>query len=223
MSVVLKAEKREELGSSAARRIRRSGRIPAIIYSTEGTLNLSVNVKEFESYYFKGSALASVFELELDNKKIKVVPHKIDLHPVSDRPVHIDFFSVEEKKPIRAKPKLAFINQDKSIGLKKGGFLNIVLRRVEVICENEQAIPEKIEVDATSLQVGQKFRANDLILPENVKLLKKENFLIASITGRGKAEEEAAPTAATTGTTASKTATPAKTEEKKTDKKSDKK
>lgn len=191
MSVVLKAEKREKLGSSATRKIKREGRIPAVIYSKNGNINLSLDGREFENEYFKGIALTSVVELDFAGKKTKVIAHKVELDPVSDRPVHIDFLNCEEVKAIRAKPRLVFTNQEKSPGLKKGGFLHVVLRRVEVVCEGK-SIPEKIEVDTGSMQVGHKVRANNLKLPSDVKLATKGNFLIASIIGRGKAEEEAA-------------------------------
>lgn len=190
MFTLLKAEKREILGSSEARRIRKANRIPAIIYSKNGNINFSLDVKEFEHEYFKGNSLTSLFEIELDGKKIKVIAHKVELDPVSDRPIHVDFFNREESKSLRAKPKLIFINQEKSPGLKKGGLLHVVLRKVEVICESEKSIPEKIEVDIGSMQVGHKVRASNLKLSSGVKLAKKDNFLVASIIGRGKAEEE---------------------------------
>jgi large subunit ribosomal protein L25 len=229
MSVLLKAEKREILGSSEARRIRKASRIPAIIYSKNGNINLSLDVKEFEHEYFKGNSLTSLFELELDGKKIKVIAHQIELDPVSDRPVHVDFFDREESKTLRAKPKLVFINQEKSPGLKKGGFLHVVLRKIEVVCESEKAIPEKIEVDIGSMQVGQKIRASNLKLSDGVKLSKKGNFLIASIIGRGKAEEEekaatdAAAAAGAAATPAAGAATPAAKAEADKKAKSDKK
>ena len=204
MFTLLKAEKREILGSSEARRIRKANRIPAIIYSKNGNINFSLDVKEFEHEYFKGNVLTSLFEIELDGKKIKVIAHKVELDPVSDRPAHVDFFNREESKILRAKPKLIFINQEKSPGLKKGGFLHVVLRKIELVCESEKAIPEKIEVDVGSMQVGQKIRASNLKLSDGVKLSQKGNFLIASIIGRGKAEEEekAATEAAAAATTA---------------------
>jgi large subunit ribosomal protein L25 len=190
MSILLKAEKRENIGSSAAKKIKRAGRIPAVIYAKDGNINLSLDVKEFEHEYFKGNSLTSVVELELNGKKIKVIAHKVELDPVSDRPVHVDFLNCEQAKTIRAKPKLVFTNQEKSPGLKKGGFLHIVLRKVELLCESEKAIPEKIEIDVGSTQVGHKIRANNLKLPAGTKLAEKGNFLIASVIGRGKAEEE---------------------------------
>lgn len=222
MSVVFKAEKREKLGSSATRRIKREGRIPAVIYSKNGNVNLSLDTKEFETEYFKGIALTTLVELEIGGKKTKVIAHKIELDPVSDRPVHIDFLSCDEAG-VRAKPKLVFVNTDKSPGLKKGGFLHVVLRRVEVECENGKSIPNQIEIDAGTLQVGSKVRAANLKLPAGVKLAKKNNFLIASIIGRGKAEEEtpaaAAAAAGAAATPAAGAAAPAKAEEKKADKK----
>ena len=143
-TIVLKAEKREKLGSLEARKIKKTGRIPAIIYSSKGNINLTVDAKEFEHEYYKGNALTTVIELELDGKKIKVIPHQIALDPVSDHPVHIDFLNCAEAKAVKAQPKINFINQDKSPGLKRGGFLNIVLRKVTVICDSEKSVPNQI-------------------------------------------------------------------------------
>jgi large subunit ribosomal protein L25 len=224
MFVVLKAVKRENFGSSAAKKIRRKSQIPAIIYSKGGNINLSLDSREFEHEYSKGIILTSVVELEFDDKKITVITHKVELDPVSDRPIHIDFLHCEDKKVIRARPQLVFTNQEKSPGLKKSGFLHIVLRRVEVICDNINAVPNKIEIDAGLLHIGYKIRANDLILPKGVKLAKKENFLIGSIIGRGKSEEEkAAVTTTAEGTAATDAAPLNKAEEKKPEKKPEKK
>ena len=214
MSIVLKAEVRERVGSLASKKIKRQGLIPAVIYSKEKNINISLNSRDFEQHFFKGVTLTSVIDLEIDNKKTRVIAHKIDLDPVSDRPVHIDFMLCENNKPIRAKPKINFSNQDKSPGLKKGGFLHIVARSLEVFCEGEKSIPQSIEADVGSMHVGNKFRAENLKLPDGVTLLKKGNFLIASIIGRGKSEEEKVVTTTATTPTAG-TATPAKADDKK--------
>jgi large subunit ribosomal protein L25 len=216
MSVVatFKAESRNKLGSSESRRIRNLGKIPAVFYSKDGNINFSINFREFQQEYSKGNILTSVVEIELEGKKIKAIAHKVELDPVSDQPIHIDFLKCEDSKLVRAKPKLKFINQDKSPGLKKGGFLNIVLRKVEIFCEDIKLIPAVIEVDVGSLHVGNKLRANDLKLPNKTKLTTKNNFLIASLTGRGKSEEEVAVATPAAGTTTAATAAP-KAEEKK--------
>ncbi len=217
MSIVLKAEVREQTGSLASKKIKREGLIPAVIYSKEKNINITLNSRDFEQQFFKGVTLTSVIDLEIGGKKTRVIAHKIDLDPVSDRPVHIDFMLCQDNKPIRAKPKIKFLNQDKSPGLKKGGFLHIVARSLEVLCEGEKSIPQFIEADVGTLHVGSKFRAENLKLPSGVKLLKKGNFLIASIIGRGKSEEEKVVTTSTTATPAAGTATPAKADDKKTE------
>ena len=214
MSIVLKAEVREQVGSLASKKIKREGLIPAVIYSKEKNINISLNSRDFEQQFFKGITLTSVIDLEISGKKTRVIAHKIDLDPVSDRPVHIDFMLCEINKPIRAKPKINFSNQDKSPGLKKGGFLHVVARNLEVLCDGEKSIPQFIEVDTGVLHVGSKFRADNLKLPSGVTLRKKGNFLIASIIGRGKSEEEKVTT---TATPAAGTATPAKADDKKTE------
>jgi large subunit ribosomal protein L25 len=217
MSIVLKAEVREQVGSLASKKIKRQGLIPAVIYSKEKNINISLDSREFEQQYFKGVTLTSVIDLEISGKKTRVIAHKIDLDPVSDRPVHIDFMICENNKPIRAKPKINFSNQDKSPGLKKGGFLHIVARSLEVLCDGEKSIPQFIEADVSTLHVGNKFRANNLKLPTGVSLLKKGDFLIASIIGRGKSEEDKTATTATATATAGAATTPAKADDKKTE------
>ncbi len=212
MSITLKAEKREQLGTAASRKLKNAGRIPAVIYAKSGNINLSLDTRDFETEYFKGILPVSVIELDLAGKKTKVIAHKIELDPVSDRPVHVDFLGCDDSKVIRAKPKFSFVNQEKSLGLKKGGVLNIVLRRVEVVCDNEKSIPSTIEIDIAPLHIGSKVRASDLNLPAGVKLLKKSNFLIASITGRGKSDDDSAAAAQAAATAA---APAAKAEDKK--------
>jgi large subunit ribosomal protein L25 len=216
MSIVLKAEVREQTGSLASKKIKREGLIPAVIYSKEKNINITLNSRDFEQQFLKGVTLTSVIDLEIGGKKTRVIAHKIDLDPVSDRPVHVDFMLCQDNKPIRAKPKIKFLNQDKSPGLKKGGFLHIVARSLEVFCDGEKSLPQFIEADVGSMHVGNKFRAENLKLPNGVTLLKKGNFLIASIIGRGKSEEEKVVTTAATATPAAG-ATPAKADDKKTE------
>ncbi len=204
-SFQLKAEKREKLGSLEARRIKLAGKIPAIIYSKNGNINISVDKREFETEYFKGNIQTRVAEVEISGKKIKVIAHKIDVDPVSDKPIHIDLLNCDETKQIKAKPKLIFINQDKSAGIKKGGILHVVMRKVEVVCADANKIPDKIEIDVAPLHIGSKIRSNDIILPAGSTLSRKDNFLLASIIGRGKSEDEvkvAGATDAAAGATA---------------------
>ena len=200
MQLSLKAEIREKLGTSEARRIKNRHQIPAVIYNSKAAnTNIIIDRKEFENEYLKGTALSSVFSINLNGKEIKAVPTEIELHPTSDNVVHVNFVPCVSGKEIVAQTKLEFINRDKSPGIKKGGFLHIVARRVKLSCANEQVIPQLISVDVGSMHIGQKIRAKDINLPEGVSFFKKDNFLIGSIIGRGKSDDEkvAAPVAAT--------------------------
>lgn len=198
-SFQLKAEKREKLGSLEARRIKLAGKIPAVIYSTSGNINISLDKKEFEQEFFKGDIQTRVIEIEVAGKKIKAITHIVEVDPVSDQPIHVELLNCDETKTFKAQPKIIFINKDKSPGLKKGGFLHINLRKVGVLCESADKIPATIEIDASSLQVGSKVRSQSLKLPAGVKLERNKNFLIASVLGRGKSEEDPAAVAAAAG------------------------
>ncbi|MCE3255332.1 MAG: rplY [Rickettsiaceae bacterium] len=186
----LKANLRSTLGSAYSRRARKAGQLPAVVHGKNGeNLNILVDVKEFEHQYFKGNILTSVVEIELDGKKISAIPHKIELDPVTDRPIHVDFIPFTKGEIIQAKTKIKFINQDKSPGLKRGGFLHVVLRKVAILCKSD-VIPEVIEVDIASARVGAKIKGSDLKLPNGVELAKKNEFIIASIIGRGSKDDE---------------------------------
>ena len=191
MSVVLKAEKRENFGTSATRKIKKEGKIPAVIYSAKGNIHISLSEKDFKHEYLKGTTLSSVISIEVDGKSIKAIAHNIETDPVGDHPVHIDFLNCDEAKEVRAKPAVNFVGRDKSPGIKKGGFLHTVLRRVEVLCKAE--VPHEVEIDISKCHLGEKLRAEQIKLPEGVSFLKKDNFLVASIIGRGKSEEEEKP------------------------------
>jgi len=197
MSVVLKAEKRDSFGTAASRRIKKAGLLPALIYSQDGNnTHLTINAKEFEHQYLKGNILTSVLEIELDNKNLKLIAYKVELDPVSDQPIHVDFYDCSHSKEIKAQPKIVFVDKDRSPGLKKGGFLHTVLRKTSVICNSIDNIPDHLEIDASVLHIGHKVRADAIKLPEGVRLAKKNNFLIASIVGRGKSDENPAAEAA---------------------------
>jgi large subunit ribosomal protein L25 len=232
ISFDLKASERKSLGSSDSRRIRKAGQIPATINSKDGqAVHITVNAKDLEQEYFKGNIFTTVVNINLDGKNVKTIPHKIDFNPVTDRPTHIDFVRFEKDQKVKSKVKLNFTNKEKSPGLKKGGFLHIVLRKVELLCE-ANSIPEAIEIDIGSMQVGAKIKSFDLKLPDGVELAKKSNYIIGSIIGRGsKADEDEAKAGATAegaapaagapaaAATAAKGATPAAGDKKEAAKK----
>lgn len=205
MTYNLSADSREKLGTSESRRIRNQGKIPAVIYQKGENLNITIPTKEFEIEYFKGSVESKFAKLSLNGKAINVIASNIELDPVTDRPIHVDFIDCDSASTIKAKLKIKLLNSDKSVGLKKGGFLNFVARKVEVTCKSINNIPEAIEIDITKLEIGQKITAKDLVMPENVTLTNKSNFLVLSMIGRaGPKEAEATEQAATSGEAAKK-------------------
>ena len=207
MSITINTKIRNEIGTSCAKKLKKQGLIPAVIYNKDGNINLSIDAHQFLFEYKKGNSTTTVLNLKIDdNKHYRAIPYKIELDPVSDAPIHIDFMLCNANKPIIAQAKINFTNSDKSPGLKRGGFLHVVTRKVTLICEGEKYIPTTIEGDVGSLHVGAKFRSSQLKIPEGCKLEKKGNFLIASIIGRGKSEEDKSTTTADSS---------AKTEDKK--------
>ncbi len=198
-SFQLKAQKREKFGSLEARRIKKSGKIPAIVLSKKENLNISIDSKEFEVEFKKGNIQSRVIEIEVDGKKVQSIAKDINLDPVTDRVVHVDFINVGEGEKVRAWPKVEIINRDKSPGIKKGGFLNIRLRKAEVICDETAKIPDTIVIDAEKLKVGDKIRKDDISLEAGVKFATNRNFLFVSITGRGKMSEDATADGAAEG------------------------
>ncbi len=194
----LKANLRTDLGSSDSRRVRKAGQVPAVIYSSgkdSKNLNIVIDAKDFEHQYFKGNIFTTVAHIELDGKKLQVIARKVEVNPVTDKPEHVDFVKLDKGQDIKVKAKINFINQDKSIGLKRGGFLHVVMRKVEVLC-NPDAIPDSVDMDTAALRVGSKIRTGDLQLPEGVKLAGKSSALVASIIGRGSKEADKADASA---------------------------
>lgn len=185
VSFDIKANLRKNLGSNSSRRDIKAGLIPAVICNKNGdNLYITVNSKELEKEYFKGNIFSTIVNIGLDDKNLQVIPNKIDVDPVTDRPIHINFIKFEKDKKVKVKVKLNFINKEKSKGLKKGGFLNIILRKVELICD-PSSIPDFIEVDVEQMNVGDKIRTTELKLPKDTQLSGKNGFTVVGILGRG--------------------------------------
>ena len=187
---VLKADLRDILGSSESRRIRKYGKIPAVVcMNGSDNLNIEISSNDFEKRYSSGDVYKSLVDLKLGDKSILAFTNKIDLHPVTDAVSHVDFIEVKEGKKIKVKVSILFTGVDSSIGIKRGGYLNITKRKVELFCD-PNLIPSKIEFDISSLIVGSKIKSYDLNLPEGSSFVNKKEFDVASITGRGSKSTE---------------------------------
>lgn len=161
-------QSRTATGTGAARATRRDGLVPGIIYGNKKNpemvaLDPRILIKEM----YKPGFFSRLFTISLDGKEQHVLAKDIQLHPVTDQPLHIDFQRVSKDAKIHVNVPLHFINDDKAPGVKKGGAVNIVHHTLEVICP-ANAIPEQIIIDLAKLEINQGIHINDLKLPTGV-------------------------------------------------------
>lgn len=189
--IVLNVEKRERTGSGAARATRNADLIPGVLYGgPRGSIAIEIKAKDVEMAIRSGKFLSHMVELDHQGEKQPVIPRAIQFHPVTDRPIHIDLYRVEENSEIAIDVVVHFKNHEASPGLKRGGALNIVRHTVRLRVK-ANAIPEQIEVDLTGKDIGESIHISSIELPAGARpVIKDRDFTIATIVGR-KVEEEA--------------------------------
>ncbi|QUL38760.1 50S ribosomal protein L25/general stress protein Ctc [Erythrobacter sp. JK5] len=195
-ALTLPAEARERAGKGAARSLRREGRIPAVIYGgKEEPTPIHVEEKELVRQLMTGHFMNSIVEIEIDGKSVRTLPKDVALHPVTDRPLHADFFRLAKGGKIEVSVPVVFCNEEESPGLKKGGVLNVVRHEIELICENDK-IPGEIEIDVTGKEVGDSIHISEIQLPEgSASAITDRDYTIATLVAPSalkKSEDEAA-------------------------------
>ena len=192
-TVELKAAPREQFGKGAARAIRNQGRVPAVIYGDKKTpQSISLEYGELWQQVKTGIFLSTVFTIDLDGKKTRVIPRELQLDPVRDFPVHVDFLRLGKGATITVEVPVNFVNEELSPGLKRGGVLNIVRHGIELLCPVD-AIPERIEADLEGLEIGDSLHISAITLPEGVTpTITDRDFTVATVAGRAEepVEEE---------------------------------
>ena len=164
----LPAEARDRVGKGASRSLRRTGRVPAVIYGNkEEPLSVHVEEKELVRQLMTGHFFNSIVEVDVDGKTVRTLPKDVAFHPVSDRPLHVDFLRVSADHKVHVNVPVVFHNEAASPGLKRGGVLNIVLHDLDVVCAPD-AIPEEVAVDVTGLEIGASIHIHDIKLPAGV-------------------------------------------------------
>ena len=178
----LKAIKRGNTSTGANNKLRSEGLIPAILYGgKEANENISVQKKDLKNIVNSDTFLSKVLELDIDGKKEKVIPRDIAFHVVSEEPIHIDFMRIVSGKKIILEIPVKFINHPDSPGLKRGGVLNIVRRKVELKCPAEN-IPNEIIVDLAGTDIGTSIKISSVKLEENVlPTITDRDFVIATV------------------------------------------
>ena len=190
----MKATIRESAGKGAARAERRRGRVPGVIYGDDkAPLAISLDYHELRQRIYAGHFLTTVYDLDLDGTKHRVIPRDYQLDPVKDFPLHVDFMRLGVGATIRVSIPVHAINAEASPGVKRGGSVNIVNHAVEVRCPAD-AIPESIEVDLTGLEVAHSIHLSDIQLPPNVRPTAADDVtLVTIVPPSGFVEEGAAP------------------------------
>jgi len=208
----LAATSRENIGKGNSRALRRNDQVPAVIYGDKKPpMTVSMEYKMLVNYVNKAGFFTHLFDIDVDGKKHRVLPRDVQFHPVSDRPLHVDFLRVSAGTQIRVHVPVSFIDGDKSPGLKRGGTLNVVHHEIEVLCSPAN-IPEKFEVSLEGLAINDAVHLSTIKLPAGVKFTTHESdFTIASIAVPSaiRADVEADAATATEAAAASAAAAPA--------------
>ena len=198
--------------------LRKNGEVPGIIYGGENANEkISLTKKDVKILINKENFLSNVISINLDGKEQKVLPRDITFDIVSDEPIHIDFLRIVKGSKIILEIPVKFINNELSPGLKRGGVLNIVRRKVELRCPTEN-IPKELIVDLNGLDIGSSVKISSINLPENVTpTIQGRDFVIATVAAPTVVKEPEKPTEAEEGAEAAEGGEAATSEEKPTE------
>jgi large subunit ribosomal protein L25 len=194
--LMLPAEARDRAGKGASRALRREGRVPAVVYGDKkNPLSVHVEEKLLVKMLSTGHFMNSVVMIELEGKPNRTLPKDVQFHPVTSRPVHVDFLRIGEHSKVTVAIPVRFDNEEASPGLKRGGVLNIVQHELELVCDAAH-IPEEIHIPLDGLEIGDSIHISEVKLPEGTKVaIDDRDFTVATIVAPSamkQTEEEAA-------------------------------
>lgn len=189
VELVLAGEEKKGSGTGNSRALRREGKLPAIIYGFDENHMISLIYKDFLKEYHKGNLLSKLVNIKIGKKSLKVIPRDVQIDPVSDAPIHVDFQLIKDSVPIKVDVRVKVINQDKSPGIKKGGILNVVKKYISLNCIPKN-IPGYLEIDVSGFEIGKNIHINDIELPDGITPVDKSNFTVLTIAGRVEEKDE---------------------------------
>ncbi len=196
--LMLPAEARDRAGKGASRALRREGRVPAVVYGEKKEpLSIHVEEKLLSKMMSTGHFMNSVVMIDFEGKPHRTLPKAVDFHPVSSRPIHVDFLRIGEHTKVTVAVPVRFDNEDDSPGLKRGGVLNVVQHELELVCDAAH-IPNEIHISLDGLEIGDSIHIGQVTLPQGVTPANQdEDFTVATIVAPSamKAEEEEAAAA----------------------------
>ena len=178
----LAATKRERAGKGVARALRREHKTPAVIYGdNQEPVTITVPTKEVTLEYHKAQMFTTLCELDLDGSKEVVLARDVQLHPVTDNVLHVDFLRVTDKTKITVAVPVNFLNQEKCKGILEKGVLNVIRYDVDLVCRAKN-MPDAIDIDLTEFDIGDSVKISDAVMPEGSEpAISDRDFTIASI------------------------------------------
>src|SRR5438309_1644076 len=206
----LKATARPQSGKGAARAERRAGRVPGVIYGNNlPPTPISVDDAELRQRILAGRFLTTIYDIDLEGKKHRVIPRDFHLDPVRDFPIHVDFMRLGEGATIRIHVPLTVVSSESAPGIKRGGTVNIVTHALDLECSVDN-IPQYVEADASALEIGHSLHLSDIKMPAGVKsLTRTDATLVTIVPPSGYAEEQKAAAAAAAAAATGVAAAPA--------------
>ena len=193
--LTLPAETRDRAGKGASRALRRDGRVPAVVYG-EKKEPLAVHVEEklLVKMMSNGHFMNTVVMVDVGGQANRTLPKDVQFHPVTSRPIHVDFLRIGEHSQVHVNVPVNFIDEEASPGLKRGGVLNVVRHELELICDAAK-IPDQITISLNGLDIGDSLHISAVQLPEGSKsAIEDRDFTIATVVAPSamKAEEDEA-------------------------------
>ena len=179
---VMEAETRSGAGTGAARAVRRTGKVPGIVYGPEcENMKIALPGKVLEREALRPGFFAQLFELKVDGSSMDVLARDLQLHPVTDAILHVDFLAVKAGSTVAVAVPVFFVNEEACDGLRRGGVLNVVRHEVELYCPAD-AIPEALTVDLAGLDIGASVHIGAVALPEGVTpVIDDRDFTVATV------------------------------------------
>lgn len=189
--IELKANIRTKVGNGPARALRREGKIPAVLYGPEtDSILLSVGISDIESALKKSKIGQVLLSLVIQNGETMTCPvmiKELQIHPVSNNYLHVDFYEINMDRKIRT--KVPVVTKGKSKGVEVGGMLQVIRRELEVLCLPME-VPEVIELDITELEIGDSIHVNEISLKGDIEISSDVNFTVVTVLSPTKIEEE---------------------------------
>lgn len=181
-ALTLSAETRERAGKGASRAVRREGRVPAVIYGNkQEPLSIHIEERTLIKAMSTGHFMNTVVLIDVGGKQTRTLPKDVQFHPVSDRPLHVDFLRIGEHTTVHVNVPVVFTDEEESPGLKRGGVLNIVQHEIELVVDAAK-IPDEISISLKGLEVGDSIHISAVTLPKGATpAITDRDFTVATV------------------------------------------